>query len=244
MAKHGKKAKSTKPAQSASTAAKSSAGKRTVGQWFADSFKIEGAQSRIIVQNGILDQNPVLVLLLGMCSTLAVTTSVENGIGMGLATTAVLTMSNLVISLLRKVIPSKIRIASYVVVIAGFVTVIDLLMQAFLPELAKSLGIFIQLIVVNCIILGRAEAFASKNTPGYAMLDGLAMGIGFTFALCLMGFVRELLGSGSVLGFQILGANYPGVAIMNNAPGGFITLGCIIAAVQFLKKRKEGGAQK
>lgn len=218
--------------------------KSGIGAWFADSFRMEPYQVGVVVKNGLINQNPVLVLLLGMCATLAVTNSVINALGMGIATTVVLTLSNLMISLLRSVIPQKIRIASYVVIIAGFVTIIDLLMQAFLPELAEALGIFVQLIVVNCIILGRAEAFASKNTPGYAILDGVAMGVGFTLALFLMGFIRELIGSGSLFGIKVLGAGYPGVAIMNNAPGGFITLGCIIAAVQFIRSRTEGRAKK
>lgn len=175
-----------------------------------------------------------------MCPTLAVTTSVENGIGMGLAATAVLVMSNLVISLLRKVIPSKVRIASYVVIIAGFVTMIDLLLQAFLPALSKSLGLFIPLIVVNCIILARAEAFASKNGPARSALDGLSMGLGFTIALTVISAVRELLGAGTLLGFQVFGPNFEPATMMILPPGGFLVLGCLIALVQFVMQRKGG----
>ncbi|NLD87548.1 MAG: electron transport complex subunit E [Clostridiales bacterium] len=186
---------------------------------------------------GIIDNNPTLVQLLGMCSTMAVSTSLENGIGMGLATTAVLAGSNVVISLLRKLIPQRIRIAAYVVIIAGFVTIIDLLMQGYLPQLTKELGIFIPLIVVNCIILARAEAFASKNNVWRSFLDGIGMGLGFTLALSAMAVVREVLGSGALYGYELFGDSFEPVAILRLPPGGFITLGLLIAGVQKLKSR-------
>lgn len=196
-----------------------------------------------IVLNGLILQNPILVLFLGMCATLAVSTSLTNALGMGLSTTAVLICSNVVISLLRKAIPKEVRIACYVVVIAGFVTVVELCLKAYLPALSESLGIFIPLIVVNCIILGRAEAFASKNGPLYSALDGVSMGLGFTLALCVMGFIRELLGGGAILGHQVL----PEKAILIAAPcGGFLVLGCLVALTNYLKARfeaKKGGAE-
>ncbi len=203
-------------------------------------------------KDGLLTQNPVLVQLLGMCSTMAITTTLFNGIGMGLCVTIILICSNVVISLLRKVIPSKIRIAAYVVVIAGFVTIVDLLMQAYLPSLSESLGIFIPLIVVNCIILGRAEAFASKNSVAASALDGVFQGLGYTIVLVIMCVVRELLGSGT-FGGGILGADGVGIrvlpeqfpAMMMILPvGGFLTLGVLIAVVQyFLNKSKKGADQ-
>lgn len=187
-----------------------------------------------IILNGLIFQNPILVLFLGMCSTLAVSTSLTNALGMGLSTTVVLVCSNVVISLLRRAIPKEVRIACYVVIIAGFVTIVELCLKAFLPALSESLGIFIPLIVVNCIILGRAEAFASKETPGYAALDGVSMGLGFTAALCVMGFIRELLGSGSILGHEVL----PFKAILIAAPcGGFLVLGCLVALVQYFRAK-------
>lgn len=204
-------------------------------------------------KDGLLTQNPVLVQLLGMCSTMAITTTLFNGIGMGLCVTIILICSNVVISLLRKVIPSKIRIAAYVVVIAGFVTIVDLLMQAYLPALSESLGIFIPLIVVNCIILGRAEAFASKNSVAASALDGVFQGLGYTIVLVIMCAVREFLGSGT-FGGGILGADGAGIrilpeqfpAMMMILPvGGFLTLGVLIAVVQyFLNKSKKGADQK
>ena len=205
------------------------------------------------LRDGLLTQNPVLVQLLGMCSTMAITTTLFNGIGMGLCVTIILICSNVVISLLRKVIPSKIRIAAYVVVIAGFVTIVDLLMQAYLPALSESLGIFIPLIVVNCIILGRAEAFASKNSVAASALDGVFQGLGYTIVLVIMCVVREFLGSGT-FGGGILGVDGAGIrilpeqfpAMMMILPvGGFLTLGCLIAVVQyFLNKSKKGADQK
>ena len=190
--------------------------------------------------SGIIDNNPTLVQLLGMCPTLATSTSLENAIGMGLAATAVLAASNVVISLLRKLIPQKIRIAAYVVIIASFVTVIDLLMQAYLPSLSKSLGLYIPLIVVNCIILARAEAFASKNSVLPSFVDGLSMGVGFTLALSAIAVVREILGNGTIYGISLFGASFQPAAIMIRAPGGFLTLGLIIALVQKLRQRAEG----
>ena len=180
--------------------------------------------------NGIITENPTFRLVLGMCPTLAVTTSVLNGLGMGLATAFVLLCSNLVISLLRNFIPSKVRIPAFIVVIASFVTIVQLVLNAFLPDLASSLGLFIPLIVVNCIIFARAEAFASKNGPLASMTDGLGMGLGFTVSLTLISAVRELIGSGTLLGFPVLGANYPGVLLFVLAPGGYITLGLVMVA--------------
>ena len=190
--------------------------------------------------SGIIDNNPTLVQLLGMCPTLATSTSLENAIGMGLAATAVLAASNVVISLLRKLIPQKIRIAAYVVIIASFVTVIDLLMQAYLPSLSKSLGLYIPLIVVKCIILARAEAFASKNSVLPSFIDGISMGVGFTLALSAIAVVREILGNGTIYGISLFGASFQPAAIMIMAPGGFLTLGLIIALVQKLRQRAEG----
>lgn len=197
-----------------------------------------------IMKNGLFDQNPVLVQLLGMCSVMAVTTSLFNGLGMGLSVTVILICSNIVISLLRKVIPSKIRIAAYIVIIAGFVTMVDLLLQAFLPALSDSLGVFIPLIVVNCIILGRAEAFASKNPVGASAVDGLFQGLGYTMVTVVMSVIRELLGNGTfgagVLGdgIRIIPAEYP--ALMMVLPvGGFLTLGCVIAFSQWMLKKRQ-----
>lgn len=191
--------------------------------------------------NGIITENPVLVLLLGMCPTLAVSTSVNNAVGMGLATTFVLTCSNVVISLLRKIIPDEIRIASFVVIIAGFVTIVQMLLSAYVPALNESLGVFIPLIVVNCIILARAEAFASKNSVLHSALDGLGMGAGFTLALSIIATVRELLANGSFYGISLFGENFAGANVMIMAPGGFLTLGIIIAILGVIRKRREGG---
>ena len=204
---------------------------------------------------GLLTKNPVTVQLLGMCSTLAITTSLFNGIGMGLAVTIITICSNVLISALRKVIPSQIRIAAYIVIIAGFVTVVDLVLQAFLPELSESLGVFIPLIVVNCIILGRAEAFASKNGVLASALDGLFQGIGYTAALVVMCVIRELLGSGTFgggllnggEGIRIIPEGYPAMQMVMPV-GGFLTLGFVIAGFQYLtrklaNKKKEGAAK-
>lgn len=189
--------------------------------------------------NGLITENPTFVLLLGMCPTLAVTTGVTNAIGMGLSTTAVLICSNMVISLLRNFIPSKIRIASYIVVIAGFVTVVQMLMNAYVPALAGSLGIYIPLIVVNCIILGRAEAFASKNGVGRSAMDGLGMGLGFTCALILISAVREILGAGTFAGIPLFGDSFQPVSIMILPPGAFLTLGILLAVINSIAARKK-----
>ena len=186
-------------------------------------------------REGLLTKNPVTVQLLGMCSTLAITTSLFNGLGMGISVTIILICSNVVISALRKVIPSKIRIASYIVIIAGFVTIVDLLLQAFLPALSENLGVFIPLIVVNCIILGRAEAFAAKNSPVASIFDGIGMGLGFTIALTLLGASREFFGTGKVFGFTLFPENY-GALVFVLAPGAFIALGYLIALINKLKK--------
>ena len=180
---------------------------------------------------GIWKENAVFKLLLGMCPVLAVTTSAENGLGMGLATTFVLVCSNIVIALLRKLIPSKVRIPAFIIVIASFVTVVQLSMEAWVYDLYQALGIFIPLIVVNCLILGRAEAFASKNPVSRAVFDGLGMGLGFTLALFILGAVRELFGSGAILGFGIFGAGYQPMLLMILPPGAFITLGLLLAAM-------------
>ena len=197
-------------------------------------------------KEGLLTKNPVLVQLLGMCSTLAITTSLFNGIGMGVCVTLILTCSNVLISALRKVIPNEIRIAAYIVIIAGFVTIVDLLLQAFLPELSASLGVFIPLIVVNCIILGRAEAFASKNGVLASAVDGICQGIGYTVALVVVCVIRELLGSGTfgggILnggeGIRIIPEQFPALQLVMPV-GGFLTLGCVIAGAQWLVKRLE-----
>jgi len=195
------------------------------------------------LKEGLLTNNPVLSQLLGMCSTMAITTTLFNGIGMGLSVTIILICSNVVISALRKIIPDKIRIAAYIVVIAGFVTMVDLLLKAYVPALSDSLGVFIPLIVVNCIILGRAEAFASKHGVLAAAVDGLTQGIGYTAALVLMCVIRELLGSGTfgkgVLGadgVRILPAQYPALLVILPV-GGFLTLGCLIALTQWVNRR-------
>jgi len=184
---------------------------------------------------GLLRENPVLVLLLGMCPTLGVTSSAINGLGMGLATTFVLVMANIVVSLIKNLIPEKVRIPSFIVIIAAFVTVVELMMQAYLPALFNSLGIFIPLIVVNCIVLGRAEAFASKNKLGASAIDGLGMGLGFSFALLLLGSVREILGSGRLFDIQIYSENYVSLLFVL-APGAFLVLGYLIAIINQIKK--------
>lgn len=195
---------------------------------------------------GLFEQNPILVQLLGTCPTLAVTTSLENGFGMGISATAVLILSNLLISLLRKFIPKEVRIAAYIVIISGFVTAVELLIKAYVPSLDKSLGLFIPLIVVNCIILARAEAFASKNGPVSSMLDGLFMGIGFTVALSLLGAIREILGNGTILGHQI-SKSYTPMLFFSLPAGAFLTLGFLIAAVNGIlsyTKDAKGGQSK
>ena len=197
-------------------------------------------------QEGLLTKNPVLVQLLGMCSVLAITTSLFNGLGMGLSVTIILTCSNILISALRNFIPNEIRIAAYIVIIAGFVTMVDLLLQAFLPALAESLGVFIPLIVVNCIILGRAEAFASKNTVLASAVDGICQGFGYTVALCIMCAIRELLGSGTFgagvlnggAGIRIINEGYPAMQMVMPV-GGFLTLGFVIAGYQHMMRKRQ-----
>lgn len=184
-----------------------------------------------VFKNGIIDENPTFRLVLGTCPTLAVTTSAINGIGMGLSTMAVLIGSNIAISMLRKFIPAKVRIPAYVTVIAGFVTIVQMLLKAYVPSLDKALGIFIPLIVVNCIILARAEAFASKNTVIASAVDGLGMGIGFTLALLLIGSFREILGNGSILGLPLFGEAASPALVMILPPGGFLAFGIVIGLV-------------
>ena len=190
-----------------------------------------------LITKGILKENPTFVLILGMCPTLATTTSAINGMGMGAATMAVLIMSNIVISLIKNLIPDKVRIPAFIVVIASFVTVIQLLMQAYLPSLYQSLGIFIPLIVVNCIILGRAEAFASKNNALDSALDGLGIGLGFTLSLTLIGAVRELLGSGAIFGQSLIAGD--GMLVFVLAPGGFLVLGYMMVLFNKLTAKKK-----
>lgn len=185
------------------------------------------------ISNGVIKENPALVLMLGMCPTLAVTTSAINGFGMGVSTMAVLIVSNLMISLLKKVIPGEVRLPAYIVVVASIVTVVELITQAYLPGLYAALGIYIPLIVVNCIILGRAEAFASKNPPMLSVFDGLGMGLGFTVALVLAGLLRELLGAGSVFGIHVMPDFYTPIAIFIKAPGAFLVLAIVIAVMNY-----------
>ncbi|MDD6856591.1 MAG: electron transport complex subunit E [Oscillospiraceae bacterium] len=179
------------------------------------------------IKNGLLTENPVFVLMLGMCPTLAVTTSAINGFGMGVSSLVVLAVSNLVISLLRKIIPDEVRLPAFIVVVASFVTVVELLMEAYIPSLYAALGIYIPLIVVNCIILGRAEAYASKNPPIVSLFDGIGMGLGFTVALTIIGAIRELLGNGSIFGLEIPG--YEPMAFFVRAPGAFLVLAVLVA---------------
>jgi len=185
---------------------------------------------------GFFRENPILVLLLGTCPTLAVTSSAINGLGMGLATTFVLFMSNVFISVVKDFVPDKVRIPAFVVVIASFVTIVDLLMQAYTPALSKQLGIFIPLIVVNCIVLGRAEAFAAKNTVFSSFIDGLGMGLGFSMALVVIGGIREILGAGSIFGYKFIAEGSDGILVFILAPGAFITLGFLIAILKKLNK--------
>jgi electron transport complex protein RnfE len=187
---------------------------------------------------GFVRENPVFRLVLGLCPVLAVTTSLKNGVGMGLAATFVLVGSNVFVSLIRKGVPSRIRIPCYIVVIASFVTVVDLVMAGYTPELHKSLGIFIPLIVVNCIILGRAEAFASKNTIGRSFIDGLGMGLGFTFALVITASIREIIGTGKIWDLVLLGEHYNPVLVAILSPGAFITLGLLIGLFNLLEQRR------
>jgi electron transport complex protein RnfE len=192
---------------------------------------------------GIYKENPVFRLALGLCPTLAVSTSVENALGMGGAATFVLLGSNITISLLRKLIPAKVRIPCFIVVIASFVTIVELVMGAYLPELSKSLGIFIPLIVVNCIILGRAEAFASKHGLVLSILDGIGMGIGFTFALVLIAAIREVLGDGKLFGYMVFGPGFQPVLIMILAPGAFITIGLLMGYFNLIDEKMKAKAK-
>ena len=203
------------------------------------------------LMDGLIHQNPVTVQLLGMCSVMAISTTLFNGIGMGLSVLVILTCANIVIALLRKIIPNKIRIACYIVVIAGFVTVVDLLLKAYLPDLSASLGLFIPLIVVNCIILGRAESFASKNGIGASALDGIFQGLGYTVILIIMSVVRELIGNGTFGGGILTGGD--GVRILPEGipalgmilpVGGFLTLACVIAAMQYILSRPKKDEKK
>ena len=191
-----------------------------------------------LISRGFFSENAVFVLLLGLCPTLGTTTSAINGMGMGLATTFVLVMSNIVVSLIKNQIPDKVRIPSFIVVIASFVTVVELTMQAYLPDLFEVLGLFIPLIVVNCLILGRAEAFASKNNTWDSTLDGIGMGLGFTFALTILGAAREILGSGAIFDYKFIGAESNGMIIFVLAPGAFIVLGYLIAIVNKINAKK------
>ncbi len=195
-----------------------------------------------ILSDGIFKDNPTFIQLLGMCPTLAVTTSLINAIGMGLSATFVLVFSNLVISLIRKFIPDKIRIASYIVVIAAFVSIIEMLLKAYLPAISDALGLFIPLITVNCIILARAESFASKNKPIPSIFDGLGMGLGFTLGLSILGSVREILGAGTLLGISLFGQGFQPALIFILPPGAFLALGVILAVYNMIKDKK--GAAK
>lgn len=191
-----------------------------------------------IFKNGLIDENPAFVQVIGMCPTLAVTTSAINGLGMGLSTTVVLICSNIVISLIRKMIPDKIRIPAFIVVIATFVTLVGMLLKAFVPALDAALGLFIPLIVVNCLILARAESFASKNGAVESAVDGVGMGLGFTLALTILGCVRELLGNGSLFGLSLFGASFQPVLLFILPPGAFLTLGFLLAGFNKLKSKK------
>ncbi len=213
-------------------------------------------------KEGLITNNPVLVQLIGMCATMAITTSLFNGVGMGLSVLIILTCCNVVVSAIRKVIPNEIRLAIFVVVIAGFVTIVDLLLQAFVPALSEALGVFIPLIVVNCIIIGRAEAFCQKNTIGASFFDGVFQGLGYTIVLIVMCLIRELLGFGTIggglldpvkgltldgtgAGFAVFGADFQGAMVLTMPFGGFLTLGCLIALMQFaLRKSAEKKAKK
>lgn len=194
------------------------------------------------IYNGVIKENPTLVLMLGMCPTLAVTTSAINGFGMGVSTLVVLVMSNLVISALRKVIPDDVRLPAYIVIVASLVTVVELLMEAYVPSIYSALGIYIPLIVVNCIILGRAEAYASKNPPLLSAMDGLGMGLGFTISLSVIGFIRELLGAGTVFGMQVMPSAYKPIAIFIKAPGAFLVLAFLVIIMNALKIKNRANA--
>lgn len=186
--------------------------------------------------NGLIKENPTFVLMLGMCPTLAVTTSAINGLGMGLSTTVVLIFANLIISIFRKKIPDGVRIPAFIVIVASLVTVVEFLMKAYLQALSDSLGVYIPLIVVNCLILGRAESFASKNTPVPSIFDGIGMGLGFTAGLTIIGIIRELLGNASVFGFDL---GYTPIAIFGRAPGAFLVLGALVAVMNIVRKKMD-----
>lgn len=186
--------------------------------------------------NGIIKENPTFVLMLGMCPTLAVTTSAENGLGMGLSTTVVLIFANLIISLFRKQIPDGVRIPAFIVIVASLVTIVEFLMKAYFVELSEALGVYIPLIVVNCLILGRAESFASKNGPIASIFDGIGMGLGFTAGLTIIGIIRELLGNASVFGFEL---GYTPVAVFGRAPGAFLVLGALVAIMNVVRKKMD-----
>ena len=190
------------------------------------------------VYNGLIKENPTFVLMLGMCPTLAVTTSAINGLGMGLSTTVVLVLSNMLISMLRKVIPDSVRMPAFIVVVASFVTIVQFLLEGFVPSLYDSLGLYIPLIVVNCIILGRAESFAAKNGPINSFFDGLGMGLGFTVALTILGAFRELLGAGQIFGMQVMPSAYEPITIFILAPGAFFVLACLVAIQNKVKSKK------
>jgi len=191
------------------------------------------------IWNGLVKENPTFVLMLGMCPTLAVTTSAINGLGMGLTTAVVLALSNMFISLLRKIIPARVRIPAFIVVIASFVTMVQLLLEAYLPTINKSLGVYIPLIVVNCIILGRAEAYAYSNPPIPSLFDGLGMGLGFSFALTCIGAVRELLGAGEIFGMSVMPQSYVPIRIFGQAPGAFFVLAMLVALQNIMKERRK-----
>lgn len=192
------------------------------------------------VYNGLIKENPTFVLMLGMCPTLAVTTSAINGLGMGLSTTVVLVLSNMLISMLRKVIPDSVRMPAFIVVVASFVTIVQFLLEGFVPSLYDSLGLYIPLIVVNCIILGRAESYASKNPVLPSIFDGIGMGLGFTFGLTCIGLIRELLGAGQIFGFQILSLKwFTPITIFIMAPGAFLVLSCLVAIMNIVRAKME-----
>lgn len=192
-----------------------------------------------ILKNGIINENPTFVQVIGMCPTLAVTSSAINGIGMGLSTTAVLIFANLFVSLLRKIIPDKVRIPCFIVVIATFVTIIEFMLKAYLPALNTSLGLYIPLIVVNCLILARAEAFASKNGPVASIFDGIGMGLGFTLGLGVLGLVREFIGAGTLFDIAVLPEAFPKTLLFVMAPGAFFTLACLMAALNHFRNKKK-----
>lgn len=201
-------------------------------------------EAKKIFFDGLIFKNPIIVQLLGMCSALAVSTSVINGLGMGVSVTVVLLCSNVIISLLRNIIPNQIRIASYIVIVAGLVTVVDMILKAFIPSLSESLGLFIPLIVVNCIILARAESFASKNNVLASAIDGVSMGLGYTSAMVVVSAIREILGSGTLCGFDIFGGNFSPALLIILPPGGFLVLGAVIAVFQFVRSKTEGKGEK